>query len=132
MRSCLKYERPIFPSLSWLSLCEEFSLTRCVSTWFERVSMMVILLNCVTLGMYQPCENIDCSSDRCQILQVQHKRAQNQPLACSNIALSLKGTVCVLLNSALCACVFLFLCNHFISVRLPMDTWTCDSDKKIP
>ncbi len=39
-------------------------------TWFERVSMMVILLNCVTLGMYQPCENIDCSSERCQILQV--------------------------------------------------------------
>ncbi|XP_051791082.1 voltage-dependent T-type calcium channel subunit alpha-1I isoform X1 [Erpetoichthys calabaricus] len=37
--------------------------------WFERVSMMVILLNCVTLGMYQPCENIDCSSERCQILQ---------------------------------------------------------------
>ncbi|KAM6957186.1 voltage-dependent T-type calcium channel subunit alpha-1I-like [Aplochiton taeniatus] len=30
---------------------------------------MVILLNCVTLGMYQPCENIDCTSDRCQILQ---------------------------------------------------------------
>ncbi|KAG7326856.1 hypothetical protein KOW79_010257 [Hemibagrus wyckioides] len=30
---------------------------------------MVILLNCVTLGMYQPCENIDCSSQRCQILQ---------------------------------------------------------------
>uniref|UniRef100_A0A4W6CWI3 Calcium voltage-gated channel subunit alpha1 Ib n=1 Tax=Lates calcarifer TaxID=8187 RepID=A0A4W6CWI3_LATCA len=46
-----------------------FSLTNDVSTWFERVSMMVILLNCVTLGMYQPCENIDCSSDRCQILQ---------------------------------------------------------------
>uniref|UniRef100_A0A7N9AMR4 Voltage-dependent T-type calcium channel subunit alpha-1I-like n=1 Tax=Mastacembelus armatus TaxID=205130 RepID=A0A7N9AMR4_9TELE len=32
-------------------------------------SIMVILLNCVTLGMYQPCENIDCTSDRCQILQ---------------------------------------------------------------
>uniref|UniRef100_A0A3B3C900 Voltage-dependent T-type calcium channel subunit alpha n=1 Tax=Oryzias melastigma TaxID=30732 RepID=A0A3B3C900_ORYME len=40
-----------------------------VSTWFERISIMVILLNCVTLGMYQPCENIDCTSDRCQILQ---------------------------------------------------------------
>ncbi|XP_035388604.1 voltage-dependent T-type calcium channel subunit alpha-1I-like isoform X2 [Electrophorus electricus] len=39
------------------------------SPWFERVSMMVILLNCVTLGMYQPCENIDCSSQRCQVLQ---------------------------------------------------------------
>uniref|UniRef100_A0A8C7L0Z0 Ion transport domain-containing protein n=1 Tax=Oncorhynchus kisutch TaxID=8019 RepID=A0A8C7L0Z0_ONCKI len=33
------------------------------------ISIMVILLNCVTLGMYQPCENIDCTSDRCQILQ---------------------------------------------------------------
>uniref|UniRef100_A0A671SY99 Voltage-dependent T-type calcium channel subunit alpha-1I-like n=1 Tax=Sinocyclocheilus anshuiensis TaxID=1608454 RepID=A0A671SY99_9TELE len=31
--------------------------------------IMVILLNCVTLGMYQPCENIDCTSERCQILQ---------------------------------------------------------------
>ncbi|KAM8843948.1 voltage-dependent T-type calcium channel subunit alpha-1I-like isoform 2-T3 [Spinachia spinachia] len=39
------------------------------SPWFERISIMVILLNCVTLGMYQPCENIDCTSDRCQILQ---------------------------------------------------------------
>uniref|UniRef100_A0A8C7WQR4 Ion transport domain-containing protein n=1 Tax=Oryzias sinensis TaxID=183150 RepID=A0A8C7WQR4_9TELE len=35
----------------------------------NRDGMMVILLNCVTLGMYQPCENIDCSSERCQILQ---------------------------------------------------------------
>uniref|UniRef100_A0A4W5RCY4 Ion transport domain-containing protein n=1 Tax=Hucho hucho TaxID=62062 RepID=A0A4W5RCY4_9TELE len=34
-----------------------------------RCSIMVILLNCVTLGMYQPCENIDCSSDRCKVLQ---------------------------------------------------------------
>uniref|UniRef100_A0A665UFW8 Ion transport domain-containing protein n=1 Tax=Echeneis naucrates TaxID=173247 RepID=A0A665UFW8_ECHNA len=41
----------------------------CAPTWFERISIMVILLNCVTLGMYQPCENIDCTSDRCQILQ---------------------------------------------------------------
>uniref|UniRef100_A0A674CLV3 Calcium voltage-gated channel subunit alpha1 Ia n=1 Tax=Salmo trutta TaxID=8032 RepID=A0A674CLV3_SALTR len=39
------------------------------NTWRERISIMVILLNCVTLGMYQPCENIDCTSDRCQILQ---------------------------------------------------------------
>uniref|UniRef100_A0A3B4GDZ0 Voltage-dependent T-type calcium channel subunit alpha n=1 Tax=Pundamilia nyererei TaxID=303518 RepID=A0A3B4GDZ0_9CICH len=60
---CLK--QTTFPR-SW---CIRVLLNRCVSTWFERVSMMVILLNCVTLGMYQPCENIDCSSDRCQILQ---------------------------------------------------------------
>ncbi|XP_031416611.1 voltage-dependent T-type calcium channel subunit alpha-1G isoform X4 [Clupea harengus] len=37
--------------------------------WFERASMLVILLNCVTLGMFQPCEDIDCNSERCKILQ---------------------------------------------------------------
>ncbi|XP_062932382.1 voltage-dependent T-type calcium channel subunit alpha-1I [Cynocephalus volans] len=40
------------------------------SPWFECVSMLVILLNCVTLGMYQPCDDMDCLSDRCKILQV--------------------------------------------------------------
>ncbi|XP_034564690.1 voltage-dependent T-type calcium channel subunit alpha-1G [Notolabrus celidotus] len=37
--------------------------------WFERASMLVILLNCVTLGMFHPCEDIDCDSERCMILQ---------------------------------------------------------------
>ncbi|XP_064423736.1 voltage-dependent T-type calcium channel subunit alpha-1G [Latimeria chalumnae] len=37
--------------------------------WFERVSMLVILLNCVTLGMFHPCEDVNCSSERCKILQ---------------------------------------------------------------
>ncbi|XP_026207393.1 voltage-dependent T-type calcium channel subunit alpha-1G isoform X2 [Anabas testudineus] len=37
--------------------------------WFERASMLVILLNCVTLGMFHPCEDIDCNSERCRILQ---------------------------------------------------------------
>lgn len=39
-------------------------------TWFERISMLVILLNCVTLGMFRPCEDIACDSQRCRILQV--------------------------------------------------------------
>ncbi|XP_038675349.1 voltage-dependent T-type calcium channel subunit alpha-1H isoform X3 [Scyliorhinus canicula] len=37
--------------------------------WFEHVSMLVILLNCVTLGMFQPCEDVECKSERCTILQ---------------------------------------------------------------
>uniref|UniRef100_A0A3Q2C6R3 Ion transport domain-containing protein n=1 Tax=Cyprinodon variegatus TaxID=28743 RepID=A0A3Q2C6R3_CYPVA len=32
------------------------------------LSMLVILLNCVTLGMYHPCED-ECELDRCKILQ---------------------------------------------------------------
>lgn len=39
-------------------------------TWFERISMLVILLNCVTLGMYQPCVDDQCITNRCKILQV--------------------------------------------------------------
>uniref|UniRef100_A0A669BYR7 Calcium channel, voltage-dependent, T type, alpha 1H subunit a n=1 Tax=Oreochromis niloticus TaxID=8128 RepID=A0A669BYR7_ORENI len=34
------------------------------------VSMLVILLNCVTLGMYRPCEDVSCKSEWCRILQV--------------------------------------------------------------
>ncbi|XP_043089771.1 voltage-dependent T-type calcium channel subunit alpha-1H isoform X2 [Puntigrus tetrazona] len=38
--------------------------------WFEHVSMLVILLNCVTLGMFQPCEDLECQSEWCVVLQV--------------------------------------------------------------
>ncbi|TSK14715.1 Voltage-dependent T-type calcium channel subunit alpha-1G [Bagarius yarrelli] len=31
--------------------------------------MLVILLNCVTLGMFHPCEDSDCNSERCKILE---------------------------------------------------------------
>jgi len=35
------------------------SLTECVAgTWFERATMTVILLNCVTLSLYQPCADV--------------------------------------------------------------------------
>lgn len=39
-------------------------------TWFEHVSMLVIMLNCVTLGMFRPCEDVACRSERCSILEV--------------------------------------------------------------
>ncbi|KYN07935.1 Voltage-dependent T-type calcium channel subunit alpha-1G [Cyphomyrmex costatus] len=32
--------------------------------------MMVILLNCITLGMYQPCVDDQCVTNRCKILQM--------------------------------------------------------------
>uniref|UniRef100_A0A8B9CBL3 Voltage-dependent T-type calcium channel subunit alpha-1H n=1 Tax=Anser brachyrhynchus TaxID=132585 RepID=A0A8B9CBL3_9AVES len=40
----------------------------CLRRWFH-VSMLVILLNCVTLGMFQPCEDVECQSERCTILE---------------------------------------------------------------
>ncbi len=44
--------------------------TIAIYTWFERISMMVILINCITLGMYRPCQDDFCDSQRCKILQV--------------------------------------------------------------
>ena len=38
-------------------------------TWFERISMCVIILNCVTLGMYQPCSDEVCTTVRCRLLE---------------------------------------------------------------
>ncbi|CAH6775923.1 Cacna1g [Phodopus roborovskii] len=52
---------------SWCLRTVTASLTP--DTWFERISMLVILLNCVTLGMFRPCEDIACDSQRCRILQ---------------------------------------------------------------
>ena len=56
--------------------------------WFERLTMSVILLNCVTLGMYQPCEDIadDGESQRAQILKV----LQGQPTQSYKNKLGLK------------------------------------------
>uniref|UniRef100_A0A8W8MSY6 Voltage-dependent T-type calcium channel subunit alpha n=1 Tax=Magallana gigas TaxID=29159 RepID=A0A8W8MSY6_MAGGI len=31
--------------------------------------MAVILLNCITLGMYQPCSDLECTTTRCKILE---------------------------------------------------------------
>ncbi|XP_008048411.1 voltage-dependent T-type calcium channel subunit alpha-1H, partial [Carlito syrichta] len=39
------------------------------SPWFEHISMLVIMLNCVTLGMFRPCEDVECHSERCNILE---------------------------------------------------------------
>lgn len=56
---CLKQTRP---PRSW-------ALTLVMSPWFDRVTMLVILINCITLGMYRPCDDgPDCSTYRCNIL----------------------------------------------------------------
>ncbi|XP_075241617.1 voltage-dependent T-type calcium channel subunit alpha-1I-like [Convolutriloba macropyga] len=70
-------ERP-FPNLNYTSLFifhqmtppRNIAIKMYSSFWFEKVSMAVILLNCVTLGMFQPCEDRDhCVSRRCHILE---------------------------------------------------------------
>ncbi|KAM9537337.1 voltage-dependent T-type calcium channel subunit alpha-1G isoform 2-T2 [Guaruba guarouba] len=59
----------VFFYLSQDSRPRSWCLRLVCNPWFERVSMLVILLNCVTLGMFHPCEDIACDSPRCRILQ---------------------------------------------------------------
>nr|XP_042899987.1 voltage-dependent T-type calcium channel subunit alpha-1G isoform X2 [Parasteatoda tepidariorum] len=55
--------------LSQTSHPRDWCLKLVTNPWFERMCMMVILLNCVTLGMYRPCADEICDSNRCKILQ---------------------------------------------------------------
>lgn len=66
---------PGFPELSMNYLTQEmrprnWCLLLITNPWFERISILVIIFNCVTLGMYQPCVDDECVSNRCKILQV--------------------------------------------------------------
>ena len=38
--------------------------------WFERITMLVILVNCVTLGMYKPCADTSSCNKKCLVLKV--------------------------------------------------------------
>lgn len=66
---------PGFPELSLRYLTQttrprNYCLLLITNPWFERISILVILFNCVTLGMYQPCVDDECVTNRCKILQV--------------------------------------------------------------
>lgn len=68
---------PGFPELSMNYLTQEmrprnWCLLLITNPWFERVSILVILFNCITLGMYQPCVDDECVTNRCKVLQVRH------------------------------------------------------------
>ncbi|XP_030381070.1 voltage-dependent T-type calcium channel subunit alpha-1G [Scaptodrosophila lebanonensis] len=66
---------PGFPEIAMKSLTQDtrprnWCLMLITNPWFERVSILVILLNCITLGMYQPCVDDACVTNRCKILQI--------------------------------------------------------------
>lgn len=66
---------PGFPEYSLRYLAQDtrprnWCLRLITNPWFERVSILVIIFNCITLGMYQPCVDDECVTNRCKILQV--------------------------------------------------------------
>ncbi|XP_032588774.1 uncharacterized protein LOC6585509 isoform X5 [Drosophila mojavensis] len=66
---------PGFPEIAMKALTQytrprNWCLMLITNPWFERISILVILLNCITLGMYQPCVDDTCLKPRCKILQI--------------------------------------------------------------
>ena len=39
-------------------------------SWFERVTITVIVINCITLGSFQPCQDLSVCQGKCQVLKV--------------------------------------------------------------
>ncbi|CAJ0564538.1 unnamed protein product, partial [Mesorhabditis spiculigera] len=70
----LPYPGFVEPALHCLKQSQaprSWALKAVMSPWFDRITMAVIFINCVTLGMYRPCEDgDDCQTVRCQILDV--------------------------------------------------------------
>ncbi len=59
-------------AFGYLRQCDQprlLCLRLITSPWFERISMCIILINCITLGMYQPCEDNPCVSTKCVVLK---------------------------------------------------------------
>uniref|UniRef100_A0A915CTA5 Ion transport domain-containing protein n=1 Tax=Ditylenchus dipsaci TaxID=166011 RepID=A0A915CTA5_9BILA len=62
--SDLPYPGQSQPPRSW-------ALQMVTNPWFDRLTMGVIILNCITLGMYRPCEDgADCHTYRCFVLSM--------------------------------------------------------------
>ena len=50
--------------------CDKLFIIIVYYRWFERITMTVILINCITLGMYKPCADTNICDKKCLILKV--------------------------------------------------------------
>ncbi|CAJ0954197.1 unnamed protein product, partial [Mesorhabditis belari] len=65
------FVEPALHCLKQASAPRSWALTAVMSPWFDRITMAVIVLNCITLGMYRPCEDgDDCTTYRCVALDI--------------------------------------------------------------
>ncbi|XP_066933924.1 voltage-dependent T-type calcium channel subunit alpha-1H-like isoform X2 [Clytia hemisphaerica] len=62
------YPEKVFWCLERKSKFRHWAIRMTLSPYFERITIFVILMNCVTLGLYDPYDE-DCETQRCQILE---------------------------------------------------------------
>ena len=73
--------------------------------------MTVILLNCVTLGMFQPCEDTTCDTQRCKLLKVSSNSEQTKVWTSNSEKDGKTNCQC---NSDEVFVSFLQICDHMI------------------
>ena len=39
-------------------------------SWFERITITVIIINCITLGSFEPCQDLTVCRGKCQVFKV--------------------------------------------------------------
>ncbi len=66
---------PHLPEKSLFCLSQTFLPRRwCIKLvtqkWFYRFTMFVILVNCILMGLYRPCEDEECNTPRCKGLEI--------------------------------------------------------------
>ena len=64
-----EYAKTIFFCLPQRSKPRYWLLKLITWSWFEKITMSVILLNCITMGMQNPLEGDDCDSRKCLIVK---------------------------------------------------------------
>lgn len=71
MKKRFSFVEPALHCLYQANPPRSWALQMVMNPWFDRITMFVILINCVTLGMYRPCEDgPDCTTYRCYILSI--------------------------------------------------------------
>ena len=58
-----------FKCLSQTSIPRYWCLNIVTSPWFEKVTMLIILINCITMGMDEPCLDANCATKKCLVLK---------------------------------------------------------------
>lgn len=123
---------PGFPELSLRYLTQttrprNYCLSLITNPWFERTSILVILFNCITLGMYQPCVDDECVTNRCKILQVNRIHTN---CVCTKIPIILyRMATCLLYPSFFLHTVPNFpfaFCFQFSDDLIVVDRWPRD------
>uniref|UniRef100_A0A0N4ZXQ5 Voltage-dependent T-type calcium channel subunit alpha n=1 Tax=Parastrongyloides trichosuri TaxID=131310 RepID=A0A0N4ZXQ5_PARTI len=65
------FVEPALHCFSQTKVPRKWCLKMVTNPWFDRLTMFVIIINCITLGMYRPCEDgPGCNSYRCQLLSM--------------------------------------------------------------